>query len=88
MIQVLESEKENVAWVVEQLLEKSPDLSEKIPFIQAQKSSGRLEGRLEGKLEGKLEGLRETARQMKADGLPVARICKYTGLSAEEVAAL
>ncbi len=84
VIQVLESEKENVAWVVEQLLEKSPELSEKIPFIQAQKSSGKLEGRL----EGKLEGLRDTARQMKADGLPVASICKYTGLSADEVAAL
>ena len=76
VIQVLESEKENVAWVVEQLLEKSPELGEKIPFIQAQKFSG------------KLEGLRESARQMKADGLPVASICKYTGLSAEEVAGL
>ena len=38
--------------------------------------------------QGKLEGKRETARQMKADGLPVARICKYTGLSAEDVAGL
>jgi len=41
-----------------------------------------------GQLKGKHEGQRETARQMKADGLPVASICKYTGLSAEEVAAL
>ena len=92
VIQVLESEKENVAWVVEQLLEKSPELGEKIPFIQAQKSSGWLngkqEGRQEGRQEGKREGQRETARQMKADGLPVASICKYTGLSTEEVAGL
>ncbi|MGE3724271.1 MAG: hypothetical protein AB7I41_01875 [Candidatus Sericytochromatia bacterium] len=35
-----------------------------------------------------LQSKRESARQMKADGLPVARICKYTGLSAEEVAGL
>jgi len=45
-------------------------------------------GQLKGKLEGKREGQRETARQMKADGLPVASICKDTGLSAEEVAGL
>lgn len=80
VIQILESEKENVAWVVEQLLEKSPDLGEKIPFIQAQKSSGWL--------NGKQEGLREIACQMKADGLPVANICKYTGLSEAEIAGL
>ncbi|PIQ29016.1 hypothetical protein COW36_18540 [bacterium (Candidatus Blackallbacteria) CG17_big_fil_post_rev_8_21_14_2_50_48_46] len=59
MIQILESEKENVAWVVEQRQEKSPDLGDKIPFIQAQKSSGKQEGRQEGQLEGR----RETARQ-------------------------
>jgi len=43
---------------------------------------------IEREQKGKREGLRDTARQMKADGLPVASICKYTGLSADEVAAL
>ena len=38
--------------------------------------------------KSKQDALRESARQMKADGLPVARICKYTGLSAEDVAGL
>ncbi|PIQ25188.1 hypothetical protein COW36_23045 [bacterium (Candidatus Blackallbacteria) CG17_big_fil_post_rev_8_21_14_2_50_48_46] len=42
----------------------------------------------ERKQQGKLEGKLETARQMKADGMPVASICKYTGLSEAEVAAL
>lgn len=35
-----------------------------------------------------LQSKRESARQMKADGLPVASICKYTGLSTEDVAGL
>ncbi|MGE3727753.1 MAG: hypothetical protein AB7I41_19495 [Candidatus Sericytochromatia bacterium] len=38
--------------------------------------------------QGQLQGKRETARQMKADGMPVASICKYTGLSEAEVAEL
>ncbi len=38
--------------------------------------------------KSKQDALLESARQMKADGLPVARICKYTGLSVEEVAGL
>ncbi len=42
----------------------------------------------EAKLEGKLEGQLETAQQMKADGLPVAMIAKYTGLSIQAIEAL
>lgn len=41
--------------------------------------------KLEGKAEGQLEARRETARQMKADGIPLDRIGKYTGLSAKEI---
>jgi hypothetical protein len=41
----------------------------------------------EGKLEGKKEGKLETARRMQADGLSIAQICKYTGLSRKVVLA-
>lgn len=37
------------------------------------------------KTEGKKEKAQEIARQMQADGLPMATIIKYTGLSAEEL---
>ena len=37
---------------------------------------------------GLKEGKLETARQMKADGMAVETIAKYTGLSAAEIAAL
>ena len=38
--------------------------------------------------EMKYAGELETARAMKQDGLPVENICRYTGLSEQEVAAL
>jgi predicted transposase/invertase (TIGR01784 family) len=42
----------------------------------------------EGKAEGKVEGKTESARRMKADGVEVALIAKYTGLSAADIEAL
>ena len=42
----------------------------------------------QGRMEGKLDGIRATARQMKLDGMPIATICKYTGLTLEEIKAL
>jgi predicted transposase/invertase (TIGR01784 family) len=51
-----------------------------------------MEGREEGKSEGKIEGMQERnleiARQMKADGEPVDKIQRYTGLTEEEIAGL
>ena len=41
-----------------------------------------------GKQQGIQQERRETARKMLADGFDPAMIMKYTGLSAEEVAAL
>ena len=38
--------------------------------------------------EGELKAIKKMARQMKADGVSVATISKYTGLSEEEIAAL
>lgn len=42
----------------------------------------------EGKEEGLAEGKAETAKAMKADNLPIEMICRYTGLSAQQVLAL
>lgn len=42
----------------------------------------------EVELKAKLEGIRQTARQMKADGMPTDKISQYTGLSAEEISEL
>ena len=38
-----------------------------------------------GRAEGEQEAARKLARAMKADGEPVERICKYTGLSTKEI---
>ena len=45
-------------------------------------------GLKEGEAKGLKEGKLETARQMKSDGIAVETIAKYTGLSADEIAAL
>ena len=42
----------------------------------------------EGREEGREEGIRLSALNMLKDNLPVDTICRYTGLSAEEVEAL
>ena len=39
----------------------------------------------QGRAEGELEAARKLARVMKADGEPVERISRYTGLSADEI---
>lgn len=42
---------------------------------------GKIEGKIEGIREGEIKSKIETARQMKADGLPYETIRKYTNLS-------
>lgn len=42
----------------------------------------------EGRVEGRVEGIRLSALNMLKDNLPVDTICRYTGLSEEEVEAL
>ena len=57
---------------------------------------GREEGRAEGRAEGLAEGLAEgraeerveIAKGMLSDGMPVDKISKYTGLTAEEIMSL
>ena len=46
------------------------------------------EGRVEGKAEGVEEGVRKVARQMKAEGLPIEQIMRFTGLSRAEIEGL
>ncbi len=49
---------------------------------------GEAKGRAEGRTEGRAEAIRENARRMKADGMNIELIAKYTGLTVEEIAAL
>ncbi len=46
------------------------------------------EGKAEGKAEGKMAGKIETAKMMKAEGEPVEKIVRYTGLSEGEISKL
>ncbi|GHV70794.1 hypothetical protein AGMMS49928_19950 [Spirochaetia bacterium] len=45
-------------------------------------------GKAEGKIEGKAERSFEIAREMKADGIPMSQIVKFTHLSEDEIAQL
>ncbi len=49
------------------------------------RNEGRVEGRQEGRQEGIVERNIEIARSMIADGEPVSKIMRYTGLTMEEV---
>ena len=56
------------------------------------RAEGRAEGLAEGRAEGRAEGERdkalESARRMKADGMPAELIAKYTGLTLDVVNSL
>lgn len=52
---------------------------------EAGKAQGLTEGLAQGLTEGERKGKLETARQMKADGMSETAICKYTGLSKEDI---
>ena len=52
------------------------------------RAEGLAEGRTEGRAEGLVEGRIEAARNMKADGMSIELIQKYSGLSPEEIAKL
>ena len=49
---------------------------------------GREEGRAEGLAEGIAKVRIEIAKGMLSDGMPVDKISKYTGLTAEEIMSL
>ncbi|MBQ6379300.1 MAG: hypothetical protein IJJ56_11000, partial [Prevotella sp.] len=48
-------------------------------------AEGQAKGRAEGRAEGKDEANRENARRMKADGMTVELIAKYTNLTVKEI---
>ena len=52
------------------------------------REAGLAEGRAEGRAEGITSQRLETARSMLADGLPLEKIMRYTGLSKEEIGKL
>ena len=52
------------------------------------RAEGEAKGRAEGRTEGKAEEKIETAKKMKADGMPISNIVKYTDLTAEQIAKL
>ena len=52
------------------------------------RAEGLAEGRTEGRAEGLVEGRIEAARNMKANGMSIELIQKYSGLSPEEIAKL
>ena len=51
-------------------------------------AEGREKGLAEGRAEGETRKALESARSMKADGMPIELIAKYTGLSMEDVESL
>ena len=59
-----------------------------IAVMHGQYLEGESKGRAEGRAEGRDERTLEIARKLKADGMPVELIVKYTGLTAEEIECL
>jgi predicted transposase/invertase (TIGR01784 family) len=56
--------------------------------LQSQVVTARRQGKAEGEREGLVKGKAEVARDMKAQGVPVGQIAKYTHLSLEDIAKL
>ncbi|NPD93173.1 Rpn family recombination-promoting nuclease/putative transposase [Xylanibacter muris] len=57
----------------------------RVEGIEKGRVEGIEKGRAEGREEGRTEGIMDIARGMKADGLSVGVIAKYTGLSSSEI---
>ena len=49
---------------------------------------GEKRGLQRGQKQGHTQAMLQTARNMKADGMPISAIVKYTGLTAEQIAEL
>ena len=57
-------------------------------MAQIDYNSGMKKAKDEGKAEGRAEEKIEVARNMRADGEPVEKIMRYTGLTKEEIGRL
>ena len=62
--------------------------SDRASLFAAGQEKGREIGRAEGEQQGRRREKLETVRNMKADGIMVPMIMKYTGLTAEQIAEL
>ena len=73
----------------EKLLGRNTTMGTEEYLLQKAKGEGILEGKLEGILEGKLEGKLEEAlqiaKEMKVDGINLAQISKYTGITIQKL---
>ena len=52
------------------------------------REAGRAEGRSAGLVEGEVRGKLAIARKLLASGMPEAQVSEFTGLTAEQLAAL
>ena len=59
-----------------------------IAVMEGQYLEGMEKGEVKGRAEGRAEANCDNARKMKADGMAIELIAKYTGLTTEEIAKL
>ena len=56
--------------------------------INSARSDGRKEGRKVGRKEGANDERKSIAKNLLKDGLPIPKICEYTGLSKKQITML
>ena len=56
--------------------------------INSARSDGKEEGKEEGRKEGATNEKKSIAKNLLKDGLPISKICKYTGLSKKQITML
>ena len=67
------------------MIDRERDLRNQFQFAT---DKGREEGREKGLEKGRVEGVSNVARKLKADGMDIELIIKYSGLTREEIEAL
>ena len=103
MNELTETERENIAEYIrlkreldakEDLLEMKETAREeglaegRAEGLAEGRTEGLVKGRAEGLAEGRAEAMKETARKLKAMGIPLEQITEVSGLSAETIASL
>ena len=91
--QILEAEKRYQEFIADEQLRSHLRARERFRMVQAQmihdaREEANREGRKKGLEEGQRLAQQATARAMKDAGMPESEIARFTGLSAEEIAAL
>ena len=57
-------------------------------MIDDAREEGKIEGKIEGKMEGRVEEKHKIALSMLKDGMSVEIVCKYTGLTGQQIEAI